>query len=290
MPKLGSHQSISGGLENAVYAAAKLGFDTVQLFSKNSNQWKAKAIDDKAVEQFQKAIETTGIVTPLIHDSYLINLASPKSELFEKSLNAFSDELKRAAKLNVDWVVMHPGSYTEDTENNGLSRIAKALNDILADVTLPVGVLLETTAGQGTNLGWKFEHLAEIIAKSSCPERLAVCFDTCHAFAAGYDFRSEKTYDETFTKFDDIIGLEKLRAFHLNDSVKDLGCRVDRHAHIGWGKIGQEAFSYILNDPRFYELPMYLETPKGETNHNGKLQDWDSVNLQVLQSLINKTH
>ncbi|MBR5626020.1 MAG: deoxyribonuclease IV [Thermoguttaceae bacterium] len=286
MPKFGAHESISGGLENAVLTASALGFDTVQLFSKNSNQWKAKPIDNRSVQKFRDAMSQTGIVSPLIHDSYLINLASPKTELFEKSLAAFHEEIERAAALGVRQLVMHPGSYTEDTEENGLKRIAAAFDTIFQSVPDSVLVLLETTAGQGTNLGYKFEQLAEIIAQSSYPERFGVCIDTCHVFAAGYDISTQKGYDQVMNNFDRILGLERLKAFHLNDSVKGLGSRVDRHTHLGHGTLGVEPFGFIVNDPRLAELPMYLETPKGETEVNGKLLDWDVVNLRTLKSLI----
>ncbi len=285
MPKFGSHLSISGGLEKAVYAAQELGFDTVQIFSKNSNQWKASPLTSVAIEKFQEALRTTGIVEPLVHDSYLINLASPKSDLLEKSIQAFMTELNRAVELGVHYVVMHPGASTDDTPQNGLKRVAQSLDVIFKEVSAEVHVLLETTAGQGTCLGRRFEELANIIELSNYPERLAVCIDTCHIFAAGYDFSTSKMYESVFNEFDHLIGLNRIKAFHLNDSVRECGSRVDRHAHLGHGKIGKEPFGFIVRDERFTELPMYLETPKGDTEYQGKTVDWDTVNLETLKNL-----
>ena len=283
--------SISGGLEQAVLAAAKIGFDCVQLFSKNSNQWKAKPITPDAAELFKKTLLETKITAPLIHDSYLINLGSAKPDLYEKSLAAFSDELQRAELLGVPNVVMHPGTPTEDTSDDpvesGLRRIAAAIDLSLESVGTngKVAVLLETTAGQGSNLGWKFEHLARIIELSKYPDRIGVCVDTCHIHAAGYGIAEKKEYEKTFDEFDRIIGIERLKAFHLNDSVKGTGARVDRHAHLGQGTLGLEPFRLLLNDPRFLAIPMYLETPKGTAEINGETVDMDAVNLQTLRSL-----
>lgn len=284
MPCFGVHESISGGVENAVYAAAAHGFDCVQIFSKNSNRWVAKPLEPKSAQKFQDAMTQTGLVSPLIHDSYLINLASPEAEQLEKSRAAFTDELVRADVLGVPNVVMHPGAAKEDTRENGLRRVAESLDGIFASLpeTNRVRVLLETTAGQGTYLGSRFEELAQIIDFSSFKDRLGVCFDTCHAFAAGYDFGTPEKYDAVFADFDRIVGLDRLCAFHLNDSVKGLGSKVDRHAHIGRGALGLEPFRFIVNDPRFADLPMYLETPKGETDEG----DWDVVNLKTLRDLI----
>lgn len=286
----GAHMSISGGHENAVFAAAEAGFDCVQLFSKNSNQWKAKPIEPGAVEKFQNALKDNNIVLPLIHDSYLINLGSAKEGLYAKSIEAFSDEISRAVTLGVGLLVMHPGTPTGDEsgdpEENGLKRIASALDTIFKSQPDSVTVLLETTAGQGSNLGWKFEHLRRIIDLSKFPERLGVCLDTAHVFAAGYPLIEKKEYENTMREFDSIIGLERLRAFHLNDSTCKLGGRVDRHAHIGHGTLGLEPFRHIVNDPRFTEIPMYLETPKGTKELDGETIDWDVINLETLRGLI----
>ncbi len=284
MPYFGVHESISGGVENAVFAAAANGFACVQIFSKNSNRWQAKPIEPKAAKKFRDAMTQTGLISPLIHDSYLINLASPNAEQLEKSRAAFTDELVRADVLGVPNVVSHPGAAKEDTRENGLRRVAESLDEIFASLpeTNRVRVLLETTAGQGTYLGSRFDELAQIIEFSTFKERLGVCFDTCHAFAAGYDFGTPEKYAAVFDEFDKIIGLDRLCAFHLNDSVKGLGSHVDRHAHIGRGELGLEPFRLIVNDPRFADLPMYLETPKGESDEG----DWDVVNLKTLRDLI----
>ena len=290
MPYFGVHESISGGHDQAVSAAADAGFDCVQLFSKNSAQWHAKPLTEKEGERFQQALQQRNIRFPMVHDSYLINLASGKEELRQKSISAFADEMERTTILGIPWIVMHPGSPTGDestnAEENGLRRIAQAFDILFQQTASPVMILLETTAGQGTNLGWKFEHLARIIELSTFPKRFGVCVDTCHITAAGYSLASPKEYAETFEKFDHIIGLDRLMAFHLNDSVKGIGSRVDRHAHIGHGTLGLEPFRLLVNDPRFAELPMYLETPKGMVEVNGEMTDWDVVNLNTLKSLL----
>ena len=293
MPYFGVHASISGGHDKAVLAAADAGFDCVQLFSKNSSQWKAPPLTETDAQRFRQALQSRNVRFPLVHDSYLINLASGKEELRQKSIAAFVDELERTAALGISRIVMHPGSPTGDesdnAEENGLRRIAEAFDTIFqqTQTSAPsVMVLLETTAGQGTNLGWKFEHLARIIELSACPDRFGVCVDTCHITAAGYSLATPKEYEATFEQFDKIIGLDRLQAFHLNDTVKGTGSRVDRHAHIGHGALGLEPFRFLVNDVRFAELPMYLETPKGTVEHDGKVLDWDVVNLRTLKSLL----
>jgi len=292
MPYFGVHESISGGHAQAVLAAADSGFDCVQLFSKNASQWKAAPLPEQAGQQFQQALHDRNIRFPLVHDSYLINLASGKEELRQKSLSAFADELERTALLGIPWIVMHPGSPTGDesaqAEENGLRRIADAFDSIFRQTKTSVMVLLETTAGQGSNLGWKFEHLARIIELSAFPDRFGVCVDTCHITAAGYSLASPKEYEATFAEFDKIIGLDRLMAFHLNDSVKGIGSRVDRHAHIGQGALGLEPFRLLVNDARFAELPMYLETPKGMVEQDGVGIDWDILNLRTLKNLRKK--
>jgi deoxyribonuclease-4 len=264
----------------------------VQLFSKNSAQWKATPLTEVEGERFQQALQRHCIRFPLVHDSYLINLASGKEDLRQKSIAAFAEELERAAILGIPWIAMHPGSPTGDesdnAEENGLRRIAEAFDVIFQQTKASapsITVLLETTAGQGSNLGWRFEHLAQIIELSASPERFGVCLDTCHITAAGYSLATPREYDATFEQFDKIVGLDRLRAFHLNDSVKGIGSRVDRHAHIGHGALGLEAFRFLVNDPRFAALPMYLETPKGTVKVNGETLDWDVVNLRTLKSI-----
>jgi deoxyribonuclease IV len=285
MPLFGSHLSIAGGYYKAVEAAAELGMETVQLFTKNNNQWAGKPLTKEDVKLFRDAIERAGIQQPVAHDSYLINLASPKDELWQKSLDAFIVELQRAEELGLIGVVMHPGSYVESDEESGLKRIVKALDAAhRATPKFKTLTLLETTAGQGTNLGAKFEHLAEIIAGVKHPDRLAVCVDSCHIFAAGYPLATREEYAATMRKFERVIGLDRIRCFHLNDSKKPLGSRVDRHQHIGEGCLGLEPFRHLVNDPRFAKLPMYLETEKGERDG----RDLDAINLETLRGLLNR--
>ncbi len=283
MPLFGSHLSIAGGYYKAVEAAAALGMQAVQLFTKNNNQWAGKPLLDEDVRLFGDAIERTGIVQPVAHDSYLINLASPKDELWNKSIEAFIVELQRAESLGLMGVVMHPGSYVESDSESGLNRIVKALDSAhCATSKFRVLTLLETTAGQGTNLGAKFEELAWIIEHVKHPDRVAVCVDSCHIFAAGYPLATAAEYAATMNEFDRSIGLDRIRCFHLNDSKKGLGSRVDRHEHIGEGCLGLEPFRHIVNDPRFAALPMYLETEKGQRDG----RELDAINLETLRGLL----
>ncbi|MBR0225510.1 MAG: deoxyribonuclease IV [Thermoguttaceae bacterium] len=285
MPYFGVHESISAGFDAAVRKVASVGFDCVQIFSANASRWQSKPIDPTAAERFQTALAETGVVKPLIHDSYLVNIASVDPELLAKSIEAFKAEMTRADALGVPCVVMHPGSAKDDTRENALARASRSFDQIIEELpeSNRVTILVETTAGQGSYLGATFEEIAAIIDNTSFRDRFGVCFDTCHSFVAGYDFQSRDGYERTFEEFDRVIGLERLMAFHLNDAVKGLGSRLDRHAHIGYGALGLEPFRYIVNDPRFKELPMYLETPK-TTNEDG--EEWDAVNLRALKSLL----
>lgn len=282
MPLLGAHMSIAGGYYKAVEAAAALGMDCVQLFTKNNNQWRAKPLSEADADLFREALARTGVREPCAHDSYLINLASPADELWRKSLEAFVVELERADALGLKGVVMHPGSYTTTSEEEGLARIVRALDEALdRTVGQSVEIWLENTAGQGTNLGHRFEHLKEIIDGVQDATRIGVCIDSCHLLAAGYPIVERKDYLATMKELDRVVGLPRVRAFHLNDSKRELGSRVDRHAHIGEGHLGTETFRHILNDRRFRKLPMYLETPKG-TRDGAEL---DAINLAALRSL-----
>lgn len=297
---LGAHMSISGGLHRAVEAAQAIGFDCVQIFSKNSNQWKGKALTEKDVELFKESLDRCGISHPIVHDSYLINLGAPADELWLKSIAAFEDELLRAEALGIPFVVTHPGSYTTSTPHEGIDRIAEGLKTVLEHTAgIQTRCLLENTAGQGSNLGFELEQIAEIIEKVEGRKpteavgdefRVGVCFDTCHAFAAGYDFSTPKKYAEMTAHFDEIIGLNRFRAFHINDATKECGSHVDRHAHIGFGKIPLESFRLLLNDPRFAGVPKYLETPKGmkKDEETGAEEDWDAVNLRILREMNNE--
>ena len=280
MLELGAHMSIAGGHELAIERAEALAMVACQIFTKNANQWHAKAIDPAAAERFRERWAASPVREFIAHDSYLINLASPDDALREKSRLAFRDELDRCQLLGVPALVTHPGGHMGDGIEAGVARVAEALNRIFAE--RPDGtttVLLETTAGQGTALGRTFEELAAIIALVEDKARVAVCFDTCHAFAAGYELRDRASYEATMAAFDATIGLDKLRAFHLNDSKKGLGSRVDRHAGIGDGELGAEAFGFVLADPRFAGLPGILETPKGDDGEE------DRRNLATLRTL-----
>jgi deoxyribonuclease-4 len=283
MPILGAHMSIAGGYDRAVQRARDAGCCCVQLFTKNNTQWRAVPITREQADRFHQAVRECGMSHPLAHDSYLINLASPDEDLWQKSLRAFVEELERAEILGIPYVVTHPGSYTESTPGAGIRRIVRALNRILKETRgMKAQCLLETTAGQGTSLGWRFEHLAMILDRVKEPERLGVCLDTCHVFAAGYAMGTRQQYEETLGSFDAMVGISRIKAVHLNDSARELGSRVDRHAHIGRGKMGLEPFRFLLSDPRLQSVPMYLETPKGQEHG----EDLDVINLATLRGLI----
>lgn len=283
MAILGAHMSAAGGVHKAVQRAKEVGCDCVQVFTKNNNQWQGKPLTDADCAAFKEALVEFGITHPTSHNSYLINLGSPKDELWNKSIDAMVVELQRAEALGIPGVVAHPGSFTTSSEEAGLARIASGLDEVHAQTKgIACRVLLETTAGQGSNLGWRFEHLAEIIDKVADPDRLGVCFDTCHVFAAGYAMETEKEYDATMRQLDKAVGCERVEAFHLNDSLRPFGSRKDRHAGIGLGEMGLEPFRWLLNDGRFKEVPMYLETPKGEADG----EELDVRNLRTLRSLI----
>jgi deoxyribonuclease-4 len=284
MPILGAHESIAGGYYKAVEIARNVGCDCVQIFTKNNNQWRAKELTDEDVARFRAALADLKITHPISHDSYLINLASPDKELWKKSVDAFVIELLRADRLGIPYVVTHPGAFTTSTEAAGIKLVSSALNEVHKQTRgIQAKCLLENTAGQGSCLGHRFEHLAEIWSGVKDADRIGgVCIDTCHTFAAGYPLGTEKEYKATMTALDKTVGLKFVRAFHLNDSLKPLGSRVDRHAGIGRGEMGKEPFRLLLNDRRFKNIPMYLETPKGEE----KGKDLDTINLKVLRSLI----
>jgi deoxyribonuclease-4 len=272
--------SIAGGFENALFRGKSIGCEAVQIFDKSPRQWRAKPLTPDETARFNKARQETGIRSVFAHTSYLINLGVSDDDLWFKSMASFIEEVERCAALKLPYLVTHPGSYTR-TEEEGLDRVGMALDEILKRTRdTGVIVLLELTSGQGSHLGGRFEQLALVVSRSAYPERLGVCFDTCHVFAAGYDFRTAKGYNATMTLFDTTIGIERLKVFHLNDSRGDLGSRLDRHEHIGAGKLGLEAFRLLLNDGRFKETPMVLETPKGPD-----LKE-DVENLRVLRGLL----
>jgi len=290
MPRLGAHLSIAGGLPRAVDRAEASGCQALQIFTKSAGQWRARELPAEEIALFKRRVRQTKIRPVIAHNSYLINLAAADPVLRARSIEALGDELDRAEALGLDGLVMHPGSYTSGTERGGLELIADGLADILQ--SRPDGrtrILLEHTAGQGTNLGHRFEHLAGIIDRLGGSPRVGVCLDTCHLLAAGYDIRSEQGYEETFRQFGQIVGFSRLKAFHFNDSKKPCGSRVDRHEHIGKGCLGLEPFRRILNDPRFARLPMLLETPKLDTPQSRRLSDVDPLdrkNLDVLRRLL----
>ena len=281
MDLLGAHMSIAGGIFNAPERGIKASCNVIQLFTQNANQWKGKAVSDEDATLFKVKLAASGISDVVSHDIYLINLASAPGEVRDKSLVAFREELERCARLGISKIVMHPGSHNGDGEEVGLKRVCEAFDQLFAQVPQFTGkVLLENTAGQGTNLGHRFEHLKTIIEGSSFRERFGVCFDTCHGFAAGYPIAERDGFLRTFEEFDQVVGISALGAFHLNDSKKGLGCRVDRHEHIGAGALGLEAFRLIMNEPRFALVPKFIETPKGDED------EMDRVNLTLLRSLV----
>ena len=277
---LGAHMSISGGVDKAILRGHEVACETIQIFTRSPRQWRARVLEDEEIARFRRVQEETGIDPVIAHDCYLINLASPEDELWQKSLVVFVEELGHCRNLGIPYLVLHPGSHVGSGVDAGLERVAAALDRARGEIDgSGVKVLLENTAGQGTNLGSTFEQLSALLNAVTDDSWLGVCFDTCHAFAAGYDLRTKRSYAKTFRDFDRILGLERLRAFHLNDSLKDLGSKVDRHTHIGAGKLGLKAFSLLVNDPAFRDRPMVLETPKGPD-----LKE-DIENLKLLRSL-----
>ena len=279
---LGAHMSISGGVHTAVDRATSIGCTALQVFTKNNNQWSGKPFTETEIALYKQKIAAAGIVPVVSHDSYLINLCAANPDTLKKSRAAFVDELERCEQLGIPLLNFHPGSHVGAGEDEGIKRICESLN-IAHDQTKNFGVksVLEATAGQGTNLGCTFEQLRKIIDGVDQPERMAICIDTCHIFAAGYDISTEVGYEKTFSEFDSIIGLDRLVAFHVNDSKKGLSSHVDRHENIGQGAIGLTGFRLLMNDKRFAHIPKILETPKSEDLHE------DVENMNVLKGLIN---
>jgi deoxyribonuclease-4 len=279
---LGSHVSIAGGLHNAFTMAQKIGCTAIQIFTKNANRWQAKPLTQEAIEQFLNAWKASEVKSVSVHDSYLINLGTPKPDLLKKSQNALLIELQRCEQLQIPYLVMHPGSHVGSGEEEGLKRVVESF-DIIHEQTpgYQAKILVETTAGQGSALGYRFEHLAHIRAMVREPERIGVCLDTCHIFAAGYDFRAETSYQSTMDAFDSIIGLQHLKVIHLNDSLKEFDSRVDRHEEIGKGQIGLDGFRHVMRDPRLKDVPKILETPKAKDPVAS-----DQENLRILRKLM----
>jgi deoxyribonuclease-4 len=289
MPLLGAHMSVAGGLPRAVERAVVHRCEALQIFAKNASQWRGRELPAAEIREFRARVKAAGIGPVVSHGSYLINLATTDATLRRQSLEAMGDELDRAEALGLLGVVLHPGAYTIGNEADGLTLIASALLELLrARRRGKTMVLLENTAGQGTTLGATFEQLASIIAKTNDHRRIGVCLDTCHLIASGYDLCSPDGYETTFKQFGRLVGFERLKAFHLNDSKRPLGSRVDRHEHIGQGHLGLEPFRRIVNDRRFRDLPMLLETPKAEGKATGAIaiDPLDEQNLNTLRGLI----
>lgn len=278
-PLLGAHMSIAGGLEKAIERGESIGCTAIQIFTKSNRQIYAKPITPKEADLFKKTAAASSIQSIVAHASYLINLGSPNESTATQSIKSLITELHRCDQLDIPYLVVHPGSHVGTDEQECLERITANIDSILKQAKTNTMLLLETMAGQGSSVCYRFEDIATIINNSSHGKSLGVCFDTCHTFVAGYDFRTEKAYTDMWHSFDTIIGLEKLKAIHLNDSKKDVGSFVDRHEDIGKGKLGIDTFRFIMNDKRFTDIPKILETPKDN------LED-DRRNLEILRSLI----
>jgi deoxyribonuclease-4 len=287
--RLGAVISTAGGLHHVFERAEELGCDSLMLFTKNNRQWRAAPITAEDLAMWQEAREAHPALWPVAgHASYLINIASPRDELWERSYRSLKLEMERAMLLGIPTLTFHPGSHTGSGEEAGLARIAAAVNRLLDE--LPGGtttLCLETMAGQGTNLGYRFEQLAWLLDATDADgqNRLGVCFDPCHVFAAGYDLRTPETYAATMDEFNRIVGLDRLLCFHLNDSKHELGSRKDRHAHIGQGHIGLAGFQLLLRDERFATHPAHLETPTYDQDEEGNEIDMDLANLNTLRGL-----
>ncbi len=280
---LGAHMSNAGGVHNAVERGISIGCTTMQIFVKNNVQWNAKPLADEDVSSYKKLLSQSNISPVVVHDTYLINLCAKDKTILQKSRNALKDELDRSELLGVEYLNFHPGAHMGQGEEDGIKLIGESLNIIHGETQgYKVKSVIEATAGQGTTLGYRFEQLRAMIDLVEDKSRVAVCIDTCHIFAAGYDIATEKGYEKTFKEFDDVVGSENLVAFHVNDSKRELGSRVDRHTHIGQGHIGLEGFRLLMNDPRFLNIPKILETPKGPEMKE------DVENMKVLRSLIKK--
>jgi deoxyribonuclease IV len=281
MPILGAHCSAAGGCDQAVFLAKRSTCDCVQLFTKNNARLDAKPLSPQEITRFKSALKETGVTHPIAHASYLINMAAKDELLRQKSIDAMKIELQRASQLGLIGVIVHPGSHVGQSEEQGIAHMAAAIDEL--HTSLPSSkakLILETTAGQGACMGCSFEQLAAMINRAKTGDRVAICVDTCHLFAAGYPLAARKDYLAAFRKFDSLLGIERIVAFHLNDSKKPLGSRVDRHEHIGKGLIGVEAFGHLVRDKRFRDVPMYLEVPK-----IGDGVESDKENLMLLRSL-----
>lgn len=275
---LGAHMPTGKGLGNAVREGHKIGCTAVQVFTSSPQMWKAAPVTDEKVADFKKAQAETGIDVVVSHDSYLVNLCAPNPETHEKSIAGLKGEIERCAAYGIRWVVSHMGSHMDQGEEVGLQRVAESALHILSETPESVMLLAETTAGQGSSLDWQFEQIGRLFELMKGHPRLGVCLDTCHIFAAGYDIRTPEDYEATFSAFDRIVGIGHIKAIHCNDSKNGLGTRKDRHEHVGEGHIGIDAFRCLVNDPRFENVPILLETPEAEDGGHER-------NLNVLKSL-----
>lgn len=289
MPPFGAHMSVAGGLPRAVERAVVHGCDALQIFTKNASQWQGRLLPDDEVSVFRQRVAVAGLTAVVSHASYLINLATTDRPLRARSIVSMADEIDRAERCGLMGVVLHPGCYTSGSISQGIRLVGEALRALLDERSRrETMVLLEHTAGQGTSLGASFEQLAALVDATASHPRIGVCLDTCHLLASGYDIASAEGYGRTFDAFERIVGLHRLRLFHVNDSKKPLGSRVDRHAHIGEGFVGLDGFRRLVNDPRFETVPMLLETPKGEGKATGAItaDPQDLRNLTTLRALV----
>ena len=276
-PLLGAHMPTTGGIQRAIIEGADIGCQCVQLFTSSPQQWKARSVDEEQIALFSQARNETGLHPIVVHDSYLINLASGDDEIRAKSIRAFQDEMERCESFAVDFLVTHCGACGKETEAQGLTRLAESIDIVHhSSPDYCTRITLEVTAGQGTSLGYRFEHIRRVLDSVREPERLGVCLDTCHVFAAGYDLRGDTAYESVLDEFDTVIGLERLCVIHANDCKKELGSRVDRHEHIGRGQIGAEAFRLLVRDKRLRSIPKIVETPDFKLH---------GENLRILRAL-----
>ncbi len=281
---LGAHMSIAGGVDLAPLRGQQVGCQTIQLFTKSSNQWRARSLPADEIDRFRANLRTAAIAQTVAHGAYLINLASTDPALHQKSMAACLEELERAEVLSISYLVIHPGAHMGAGEAAGLQQVANSVRELLKRTNgYRVRVVLEITAGQGTTLGHRFEQIALLLNQIDLSERTGVCLDTCHLFAAGYDIRTPDGYASVLKLFDQVVGISSLKVIHLNDCKKELGCRVDRHEHIGKGAIGLDAFRCLVTDPRLRGIPMIIETPK-----DGDFITADCRNLKILRDLAKK--
>lgn len=276
---VGAHISVEGGVFRAVEKGASIGCTVIQIFSKSNRQWFAKPLIQDDINRFKKAVKATSMETIVVHASYLINLASANGETRTRSINALKNELERCQELGISFLVLHPGSHLKQGVEEGIELVAQGINEALEEASGKTMILLETMAGQGSSLGSTFEELAAIRSKIQHKKLIGFCLDTCHIFAAGYDFRTKKSYQSLWNKFDQTVGIENLKVIHVNDSKNELGSHVDRHEHLCQGKIGAAGFKLLLNDSRFFSIPKILETPKNN------LED-DLRNINTIKKLL----